>query len=297
MEKKMLKHLKNMFEEARSYLIKKGWQETEKFVKNPAKPGDVSRKFDLEVERIVIDYCKKNGLKVKIYSEEMGEIKFVKKPKYTFFVDPVDGSTNFRRGIEGTAFSIAVASGEIEIEKGLKLRKIQYALVGSIISGSICYAEKGKGTYYKGIFNGFKEKRVFSSKETSLENACAEIDLDFGSVSEIEDISEKKSQKIERIFPLIYPERRVKFIRRAGSAALALLEVATGAVDAYIDVRDRLTPESWLGGYLLVKEAGGIFTNLEDKETTEIRSFREAGSFIASGNQELHRKILASLAK
>lgn len=291
----MLKHLEKMFEEARNYLLEKGWQEREDFVQNPAKPGDVSRKFDLEVERIVINYCKKNNLKVKIYTEESGEVKIVEKPEWTIFLDPVDGSVNFRQNIEGTAFSIAVAPGEVKIEQGFKPEKIQYALVGSIISGSTCYAAKGKGAYYKGIFNGFKETRVFSSKNKELENACVEIDLDFASVSEIEAISEKKSQKIERVFPLIYPKRRTKFIRRNGSAALGLMELAMGAVDVYIDARDRLTPENWLGAYLLIKEAGGVFTDFEGNEVNEIRSFREAGSFLASGNRELHQKILNCL--
>lgn len=292
----MLKHLKKMFEEARNYLIEKGWQDQEKESQpNPAKPGDVSRKFDLEVERIVSDYCKKNNLKVKIYTEETGEVKLVEKPEWTLFVDPVDGSVNFTRGIEGTAFAMAVAPGGVEIEQGFKLREIQYGLVGSIISGSVCYAQRGKGTYYKGIFSGFKEKRVFASKNRVLEKAGVEIDLDFASISEIEAISEKKSQKIKRIFPLIYPVRRVKFIRRNGSAALGLTEVATGTVDAYVDARDRLSPENWLAPYLLIREAGGVFTNLEGEEIIEIRSFRERGSFIASGNKELHKRILDCL--
>ena len=81
------------------------------------------------------------------------------------------------------------------IEKGLRLEEVEYSLVGSIISGSICWAQKGKGIYYKGIFSGFKEKRVFGSKTRDLENACLEIDLDFGSVSPIEKISREKVKK------------------------------------------------------------------------------------------------------
>ncbi|MDI6591794.1 MAG: inositol monophosphatase family protein [Patescibacteria group bacterium] len=291
----MLKHLEKMFEEVRNYLLEKGWQEREKYSKNPEKPGDISAKFDLEVEKIVMDYFQKKDLRAKIYTEESGEVKLVEKPEWTFFIDPVDGSVNFWRGIEGTAFAIAVAPGEVKIEQGFKLENIKYGLVGSVISGSICYAEKERGAYYKGIFSGFKEKKVFASKNKELENACVEIDLDFASVSPIEKISEEKSQKIERIFPLIYPVRRVKFIRRNGSAALGLMEIATGTIDAYIDARDRLTPENWLAPYLLIQEAGGIFTDFEGNKIREIRSFRETGSFLASGNQELHKKILDCL--
>jgi len=291
----MIKHLDKIFEEVRNYLLTKGWQERDKFKLNPEKPGDISRKFDLEVEKIVSNYCQRNNLRVKIYTEESGEINLSEKPDWTFFVDPVDGSVNFWRGIEGTAFAIAVAPGKITIEKGLKLEEIQYALVGSIISGSICHATKGEGSFYKGIFNGYETKRVFASKERYLENACLEIDLDFASISPFEEISEVKSQKIERILPLFYPKRRVKFIRRNGSAALGLMEVALGAIDVFVDARDRLTPENWLAPYLLIKEAGGIFTDFVGKEIKEIKSFREPGSFLVSGNQELHREILRFL--
>jgi len=100
-----------------------------------------------------------------------------------------------------------------------------------------------------------------------------------------------------RIFPLIYPERRVKFIRRNGSAALGLMEVATGAIDVYIDFRNRLTPENWLAPYLLIKEAGGIFTDFKGKEIAEIKGFREPFSILAAGNKILHQKTLKILAK
>ena len=249
----------------------------------------------MKVEKIVMDYCQREKLKVLLYSEERGRVKLAQKPEWTIFLDPVDGSVNFSRGIESTGFAIAVALGEIEIEKGFKLEEIEYSLVGSIISGSVCYAQKGKGAYYKGVFSGFKEKKVFGSKIKDLENACLEIDLDFGSVSPIEKISQEKSQKIERIFPLIYPKRKVKFIRRMGSAALALMEVATGAIDGYVDLRDRLTPENWLAPYLLIKEAGGVFTDFKGKEIREIKSFREPLSILASGNKILHQKILKAL--
>ena len=291
----MLKHLEKMFEEARNYLLEIGWQEREEFEPNPEKPGDISAKFDLAVEKTVMDYCQREKLKVMLYTEERGKVRLAEKPDWTIFLDPVDGSVNFWRGIEGSAIAMAIAPGEVEIEKGFKIEEIKYALVGSVISGSICYAQKEKGTFYKGIFNGFKEKRGFTSPQKDLESACVEIDLDFAAVSPIEEISAEKSQKIERIFPLIYPVRQVKFIRRNGSAALGLMEVATGAIDAYIDARDRLTPENWLAAYLLIKEAGGVFTDFEGKEVDEIRSFRESGSFLASGNQELHKKILKCL--
>lgn len=88
----------------------------------------------------------------------------------------------------------------------------------------------------------------------------------------------------------------MKHIRRNGSAALGLMQVATGAVDAYIDVRDISTPENWLAAQLLIREAGGIFTDPQGREIEiDKLDLTRPYSYVASGNRELHDKILKCL--
>lgn len=282
-------HIKNIFGEVRNYVKTKGYAEVEKIKINP-KGKDISTKFDLTTERIAIDYCKRNSLSVRILSEESGEINLCDNPKWIFVIDPVDGSTNLKKGIEGSAFSIAVLpNGKIEP------KNVQYALIGSITTGSFCFAEKDEGTSYQGFFNNFAEKKVSTSKNKNLETACLEIDLDFALNEATDKINLESGKKIERILPLIYPVRQIKHIRRGGSAAIGLMEVATGAVDAYVDARDSSTPENWLAAYLLIKEAGGIFTDLNGKKIAEIKNLITPYSFVASGNPTLHKKILKRL--
>jgi myo-inositol-1(or 4)-monophosphatase len=289
----MIKHLEEIFKIVRNYILKEGYKRTEIVKINP-KGEDISTKFDLEVENIVIGYCKKHKLDVKILSEETGEFDlFSTKPEHIFVLDPVDGSTNLKRGIEGSAFSVAVMP--IEENEEIQPERVQYALIGNLISGAISKGEKGKGTFYKGPFSGFQEKRVFTSKNENLETACIGIDLDFALDETSDQIDVEKGAKIERILPLLYPQRKVKYLRRSGSASLGLMEVATGAVDAYIDARDISTPENWLAAYLLVKEAGGEFTDIEGNEIRKINSLTAPYSYIASANKSLHKKILRSL--
>ena len=101
----MIKHLEEIFKIVRNYILKEGYKRTEIVKINP-KGEDISTKFDLEVENIVIGYCKKHKLDVKILSEETGEFDlFSTKPEHIFVLDPVDGSTNLKRGIEGSTQS------------------------------------------------------------------------------------------------------------------------------------------------------------------------------------------------
>jgi len=65
---------------------------------------------------------------------------------------------------------------------------------------------------------------------------------------------------------------------------LALAFVAAGRFDAYWE--RGLSPWDFAAGVILVREAGGFVTDLEDEERT-----MEAGDVIA-GNAEMHRAIL-----
>lgn len=287
----MLKHLEKIFEEVRKYVLEEGYKKIEVIRTNP-KATDISREFDLGAEKVAINYCRQNHLKVRILTEERGEINLCECQKWILILDPVDGSTNLKRGIEGSAVSIAVLAAEL-----FKPENVKYALIGSIISGGYCIAEKGKGAFYRGPFSGNKKVQASTSKNENLETACIEIDFDFALDEATSKINIEKGEKIKRILPLIFPERKIKHIRRNGSAALGLMEVATGAIDAYIDARDISTPENWLAAYLLIKEAGGLFTDLQGREITKIKSLTQPYSYVASGNQVLHKKILECFAK
>jgi myo-inositol-1(or 4)-monophosphatase len=80
---------------------------------------------------------------------------------------------------------------------------------------------------------------------------------------------------------------KVAGLRRFGSAALDLAYIAAGRFDVFWE-RD-LSPWDFAAGVILVREAGGYVTDLEDKERTMV-----AGDIIA-GNSTLHREVLTLL--
>ena len=77
-------------------------------------------------------------------------------------------------------------------------------------------------------------------------------------------------------------------IRRAGSAALDLAYLAAGRLDGFWEVG--LSPWDIAAGTLLIREAGGLVSNLAGAE-----GFMESGN-IAAGNPKIHRALLKALA-
>jgi len=142
----MLKELEEMFFLVRKTLLEERTKLLEQTSLNPK--GEMSYTFDLKAEEIAITYSKENfGFPVKILSEERGEILTGEgTPKFTLVIDPVDGSTNFRRGIEISCFSVAA----FPAEKPLAVQSVEFGLVGNIFTGSVWKGEKGKGCYFNG---------------------------------------------------------------------------------------------------------------------------------------------------
>jgi myo-inositol-1(or 4)-monophosphatase len=78
-------------------------------------------------------------------------------------------------------------------------------------------------------------------------------------------------------------------VRRAGSAALDLANVACGRFDAFWELM--LAPWDVAAGILLVREAGGMVTNLEGAQATPVHA-----PLVAS-NGHLHHWLLHLLAQ
>jgi fructose-1,6-bisphosphatase/inositol monophosphatase family enzyme len=266
-EQLTLGHLEKMFNEVRQYLLTRGRQNLEIIKKNPR--GDLSREFDLKAEEIAIEFCRREfDFPVRILTEERGEVLTKEgKPRYVFVIDPVDGSTNFKHGVEASAFSIAA----IPAEEQLMPQNAKLALIGFVFSGRAITAEKGKGAFDSG-------KKTRSSEVKEIEKAFVNIDLDFD-----------QKEKIARVLPLM---KKVYQIRRNGSAAMELALVATGGFDAHVDVRDKLSPENFMAAYLIIGEAGGIITDAKGAELPAIKDLKKPFNIIASGNVVLHKKII-----
>jgi myo-inositol-1(or 4)-monophosphatase len=204
-------------------------------------------------------------------TEERGEVRTKAGiARWTLIVDPVDGSENFARGNELSSVSLALLAGE-DLPRP---EAVVAALVGGIFSGTIYEAEKGSGAWRNG-------QAARPSKTSKLSDALVTLDLNF-----------KGSSDVSRLFSLL---RSVKDARRFGSAAFELVVVASGGADAYVDVRDTLSPENYMAAYLIVAEAGGVISDRFGEPLQPIRSMTQGQSIVAASTRALHAAIVEAL--
>ena len=82
-------------------------------------------------------------------------------------------------------------------------------------------------------------------------------------------------------------QEKVAGLRRFGAAALDLAFVAAGRFDVYWE--RNLSPWDMAAGTLIVREAGGFVTDLDDKDEMFTKGH------IAAGNPVLHGELLKIL--
>ena len=154
-----------------------------------------------------------------------------------FYVDPLDGTSNYAHGLPHFAVTVAVAD-----QDGLLAGATLDPLRGELFS-----AGRGEGA-------SLGERRLRVSSCRTLEHALLatgfanDVQADFG-------------RPLELFGEFI---RRSPTIRRLGSAAIDLAYVAAGRFDGFWE--ERLNPWDVAAGILLVREAGGTVTDLSGGE-------------------------------
>ncbi|WP_281556354.1 inositol-1-monophosphatase [Thalassomonas sp. RHCl1] len=221
--------------------------------------NDVVTNVDVAAEQAIIETIRKSYPKHTIISEEAGVLKG-EDDDYQWIIDPLDGTTNFVKGIPHFAVSIA-----------LKVKgKLDQAVVFDPIRGDLFTASRGKGAQ----LNGFRI-RVKQPKE--LTGAILATGFPF-----------KKKQHIDAYFNIVKTLFvKTSDMRRAGSAALDLAYVASGRVDGFFEIG--LKPWDTAAGELLVIEAGGLVTDF-----TGGHNHMQSGNIVASSTRLL-KEILKDI--
>jgi myo-inositol-1(or 4)-monophosphatase len=176
--------------------------------------------------------------------------------------DPLDGTTNFLHGYPEYSVSIAIAR-DGELCAGVVL---------NVLNGDEFTAVKAAGAFLNG-----SPIRVSRLREPS--RALIGTGFPFKTPG---DLPRYLAQ-----FDLV--ARATAGIRRAGSAALDLSNVACGRFDAFWELT--LAPWDMAAGLLLVREAGGIVTDLDGKDARPV-----AGPLVA-GNPAMHAWLLQTVRR
>ena len=197
---------------------------------NSAEAHDIKLELDVQCQALIEKILAAAYPQVPVLGEEgsTGDVN----AEYRWVIDPIDGTVNYFFGLPHACVSIALQHRE----------KSVVGVIFDPFTNELWTTTKGQPTRLNG-----KIVRVSNRSELS---DCV-IALGF---SKSKDNLAKSLPHLNRL------ARRVKKIRVLGSAALELVYVASGRLDAYIERTINLWDVA--AGSLLVENAGGEFYTL-----------------------------------
>ncbi len=160
----------------------------------------------------------------------------------TVVVDPIDGSTNCDHGVPFYATSLAV----------LKKQELVAALVMNQATGTVYEAERGSGAYRDGTPISPSGQRDFSKAIVGFSGLPAE-------------------------------HMGWAQYRALGAASLEICLVADGSLDVFsVARRSGLHPWDYLGGLLMINEAGAFASDYDGEELVSTEDVRRRPVFAAT---------------
>lgn len=225
--------------------------------------GDKTFPIDKKAEDIIIGYLENLKEPLNIVSEEYGH-KEILGGGQNIIIDPIDGSKNAINGIPFYCSSIAVADDKT-------IGSISLAYVINLLTGDEFWAERGKGAFFNG-------ERIYSQLDDLFYLVAYEAQL--------------PKRDIIKIINLLSESRRTRCL---GATALDLAYVAYGSVSVFVSPAPSRSFD-FAGGWLLVKEAGGIFTDINGHSIDDtLIGIEKSATLLVSGNEYLHEKALKLL--
>jgi myo-inositol-1(or 4)-monophosphatase len=222
-------------------------------------PADFVTAADERTEKILVEELSAARPGYGFLLEEGGQVEGSDKT-HRFIIDPIDGTTNFMHGVPHFAISIGLEREGVVVS----------ALVFNPVIDEMFVAERGHGAF-------LNDKRLRVAARSNL----ADIIVASGAPFMGKDGREEFLKEADSILSA------TSGIRRFGSAALDLAWVAAGRFDAFWE--RKLQPWDIAAGLLLVREAGGMVSDLTGRE-----QMLKSGDILAA-NDTLHRTLLSMI--
>ncbi len=193
---------------------------------------------------------------------EEGTTQSDQETEYTWVIDPLDGTTNFLKGIPVFSISVALA------QKG-------HPILGIIhdIMQDACYVAWENGGAYR---NG---EPIRVSEVNQLEESVVATGFPYKR-NWMPNLSNLLTQVLHHS----------RGVRRLGSAAIDLAYTADGKFDAYYETR--LNAWDIAAGIILIREAGGKVTDFYGKEDHILQAHH-----VLASNGKVHQELFALVQK
>ena len=235
-----------------------------------AKPRTIERKGRIDLvtdadrasEEAIVGFLRARFPRATLLAEESGKHSGGDRAELCFYVDPLDGTTNYAHGLPTFAVTAGVSDA-----RGLSAGATLDPLRGDLFT-----AARDAGAF-------LGEKRLEVSGCERLEDALLVTGFAYD--------SHLNADYALRVFGDF--TARAQSIRRFGSAALDLAYLAAGRFDGFWE--ERLKPWDVAAGILMVREAGGVVGDLEGGD-----QMLESGDVLAAP-KTLVRPMLEVLAR
>ncbi|MFD8544322.1 inositol monophosphatase family protein [Streptomyces sp. NPDC059649] len=187
-------------------------------------PIDVVTEMDLASEKLITGFLGEHRPDDGFLGEEGASSEGTSGIRWV--IDPVDGTVNYLYDLPSWAVSIAAEKdGEVVV-----------GVVAAPMRGETCHAVLGRGAYSNG-------ERIRHRPAPPLSQALLGTGFAY--------LADRRAAQAEVLRTLL---PRVRDIRRGGSAAIDLCDVACGRLDAYYE--RGLNPWDLAAGALIAREAG-----------------------------------------
>jgi myo-inositol-1(or 4)-monophosphatase len=194
------------------------------------RPSDLVTDADRRSEALIIERLRSHFPKHGIVAEEGGGGRT--ESDYCWYVDPLDGTTNFAHGFPVFCVTLALAYRD-EVVAGV---------VYDSLHEELFTAERGAGAY-------LNNQRIRVSKAAKLAECL--VATGFPPFADNHDLNIEYYYRFTQL---------CHGVRRAGSAALDFCSVAAGRLEGFWELK--LNPWDKAAGTLIVTEAGGRISNL-----------------------------------
>ena len=181
---------------------------------------------------------------------------------YCWIIDPLDGTTNFIHGLNCYCVSVAL----------MYKNELVLGVVHEVVSDECFYAWKDGGAYCN-------NNKIKVSSIEELNQSLVATGFPYTNYSRMEAYM--------RVFD--YCMRNTHGLRRLGSAAMDLVYVAAGRMDAFYEYG--LNAWDIAAGCIILKEAGGEVSDFSGEENCLF------GREILATNKKIHQSFLTVISK
>lgn len=207
---------------------------------------------------------------------ESWPVRYRADAKFSLFIDPIDGSINWDRGIGDPCVALAIA----DTVEPVCLGDLTYAYVFGLRSGDAYETRDGHAYYRSGLTR--LERPIKTSSVQDLDQALGYIKIGYGGVT-------RQLALCESLLT------QCRDLRSIDNSAIELCELARGASDLIVDGRS-LSDSFNLIAYPILKQAGGILCDLAGNSLDQVTIAEgKTVDYIACGNTALRDQVLLSL--